>query len=123
MANIVQIKVTYVNGWPHGYNSIDLTTYLGMVQFWQSRSRKALWQVDFQSLLIHFMAEEPMIDVGRDRGLINSKCLHRALHPTKKRKPNSPYPVITKFLGRNWQQHRLLIRVEVARVRVFFCSG
>ena len=54
--------------------------HLWMIQFWQARSWKSFGKVDFQCLFIHFMTQESMINVGRNRSLINSKSFHRALH-------------------------------------------
>lgn len=75
--------VTYLNEaertLQHSFDSI----YLGMVQFREACSSKALGQLTFQHCILYFMAKKLMIDVTPDRSFINCKRLQSCLHSTK----------------------------------------
>lgn len=57
--------------------------YLRMIEFWQARSREALGHVYSECLLLHFMAQQAVVQVPGHTCLVHSKHLHCTLHTVK----------------------------------------
>mmetsp|Transcript_41357 Transcript_41357/g.93480 ORF Transcript_41357/g.93480 Transcript_41357/m.93480 type:complete len:202 (-) Transcript_41357:716-1321(-) len=107
-----------------------------MVELGQARRAKAAWQVDTQRGLLDLVAQQPVVDVARDRRLVNRKSFQRCLHPVvRDRIPNEihrkamvkvcgrlrPVPQLDAYLFRRGQPHDCAIALpgragRVARV-------
>lgn len=59
---------------------------LWVIEVRQALSSEALWQLALDGDILHLVTQQLMVNVARHRGLVHSKCLQGALHPTVTRR-------------------------------------